>query len=396
MKILTFSTLYPNAARPGHGIFVETRLRYLVGSGAVQPTVVAPVPWFPFEGGVFGEYAKHARAPREETRSGIRVLHPRYPLIPKVGMTTAPALLAAAALPVLQGLLARGQDFDLIDAHYFYPDGVAAAWLGRRLNRPVVITARGTDLNLIPQYTLPRRMIQWAARQSAGMITVCKALKDTLVELGIEPQRVDVLRNGVDLQLFQPIARAERRAELGLSGRTLLSVGFLIPRKGHDLVIAALPMLPDVELLIAGEGPEEASLKALAARLNVHQRVRFLGALPQARLRDYYGTADALVLASSREGWANVLLESMACGTPVVASNVWGTPEVVAAPEAGVLMAERTPEALAGAVRQLFANYPDHAATRRYAERFSWDDTTRGQLELFRRILAAAPRKQAA
>jgi glycosyltransferase involved in cell wall biosynthesis len=388
MKILTFSTLYPNAARPGHGIFVETRLRHLLATGAVQSTVVAPVPWFPFAAGVFGEYAKHARAPRQETRNDIRVLHPRYPLLPKVGMTTAPALLAAAALPVLQGMLARGEDFDLIDAHYFYPDGVAAAWLGQRLGRPVVITARGTDLNLIPRYNLPRRMIQWAAGHAAGMITVCKALKDTLVDLGVAPQRIEVLRNGVDLDLFWPGARPERRAELGLRGRTLLSVGFLIPRKAHDLAIAALPMLPDTDLLVAGEGPEEASLKALAARLGVTERVRFLGALPQARLRDYYCAADALVLASSREGWANVLLESMACGTPVVASNVWGTPEVVAAPEAGVLMAERTPQALAQAVQALFASYPDHAATRRYAERFSWDDTTRGQLELFQRILA--------
>ena len=215
-----------------------------------------------------------------------------------------------------------------------------------------MITARGTDLNLIPRYNLPRRMIQWAAGHAAGMITVCKALKDTLVDLGVAPQRIEVLRNGVDLELFRPGARPERRAELGLRGRTLLSVGFLVPRKAHDLAIAALPMLPDTDLLIAGEGPEEASLKALAARLGVAERVRFLGALPQARLRDYYGAADALVLASSREGWANVLLESMACGTPVVASNVWGTPEVVAAPEAGVLMAERTPQALAQAVRR--------------------------------------------
>lgn len=387
MRLLTFSTLYPNAARAGHGIFVETRLRHLLASGRIESRVVAPVPWFPFKHARFGGYTIHARAPREEVRHGINVLHPRYPVIPKFGMSAAPFLLAAAAVPTVRRLRASGYDFELIDAHYFYPDGVAALLLGRWFGKPVVITARGTDLNEIPQYLLPRKMIQWAARHASGMITVCKALKDVLVELGVESQRVDVLRNGVDLQLFQPIARAERRAEFGLDRRTLLSVGYLIPRKGHDLVIRALPLLPDVELLIAGDGPEEGNLKAIAARLGVSERVRFLGALPQAQLRDYYGAADALVLASSREGWANVLLESMACGTPVVASSVWGTPEVVATPEAGVLMAERTPDALASAVQKLFANYPDHMATRRYAEQFSWDDTTRGQLTLFERIL---------
>ena len=117
------------------------------------------------------------------------------------------------------------------------------------------------------------------------------------------------------------------------------------------------------------------------------ERVSFLGALPQAELRDYYGAADALVLPSEREGWANVLLEAMACGTPVIASRVWGTPEVVAAPEAGLLMAERTPQGLADAVTALRAHYPDRLATRRYAERFSWDDTTAGQLQLFARVL---------
>ncbi|HYE39559.1 MAG TPA: glycosyltransferase, partial [Ramlibacter sp.] len=115
----------------------------------------------------------------------------------------------------------------------------------------------------------------------------------------------------------------------------------------------------------------------------------FLGALAQEVLRDYYGAADALLLASSREGWANVLLESMACGTPVLAPRVWGIPEVVASEEAGLLYGERSSGAIAAAVNALREKPPDRGATRRYAERFSWDDTTQGQLRLFRAIVAA-------
>jgi teichuronic acid biosynthesis glycosyltransferase TuaC len=147
-----------------------------------------------------------------------------------------------------------------------------------------------------------------------------------------------------------------------------------------------MPSLPDVHLYIAGSGPDRKKLEDLVQTLKVQQQVRFLGPLPQTELKRYYGGADALVLASSREGWANVLLESMACGTPVIASNVWGTPEVVAAPEAGVLMSERTPQGVIEAVRRLRAEYPSSEATRRYAEQYSWDDTTQGQLDLFRKV----------
>src|SRR5688572_15378770 len=125
MKLLTFSTLYPNAARPIHGIFVETRLRELLASGQVESKVVAPVPWFPIRHAAFGDYARHASVPAEERRHGVEVLHPRYPLIPKLGMTAAPLLLAQAMKPTIRKLLQR-YDFDAIDAHYLYPDGVAA------------------------------------------------------------------------------------------------------------------------------------------------------------------------------------------------------------------------------------------------------------------------------
>lgn len=386
MKILTFSTLYPHAARPSHGIFVETRLRHLLASGKVESKVVAPVPWFPSTDARFGEYALHARAPREERRHGIEVLHPRYPLLPKIGMSLSPFLLACAVRPLLERIL-RSYPFDLIDAHYFYPDGVAAAMLGKRLGKPVVITARGTDVNLIPRYRLPRAMIRWAARRAAGIITVARALKDDLIRVGVPGERIEVLRNGVDLQLFRPVERDAARGRLRFARITLLSVGHLIPRKAHDLVIRALSSLPEMDLVVIGDGPDRNALGALAREVGVGDRVRFVGALRQEELRSYYGAADALVLASSREGWANVLLESMACGTPVVASRAGGSPEVVAAPEAGVLLAERTPQAVVDGVRRLFARRPDRAATRSYAEKFGWEETTRGQLQLFERVV---------
>jgi glycosyltransferase involved in cell wall biosynthesis len=387
VKVLTFSTLYPNAARPGHGTFIETQLRQMLASGRVESMVVAPVPWFPFRHPRFGDYAVHARAPHEAQRHGIRIVHPRFVAVPKIGMTLAPFLLAHSVLPAMRRVLADYR-FDLIDAHYFYPDGVAAVMLGRRLGKPVVISALGTDVNLFPRYRLPREMIRWAARHAAGIITVARALKDRLVELGVPAERIEVLRNGVDLHLFRPIDREVWRTRLGFRRTTLLSVGNLIPIKGHDLAIRALLLLPETDLVIVGYGPERAALGDLARTLGVADRVTFAPVMPQEELRNYYGAADALVLASSREGWANVLLESMACGTPVIASKVGGTPEVVTAHEAGVLMAQRTPEALAQAAWELLSSQPDRGATRCYAAKFSWDATTEGHIRLFERILA--------
>jgi teichuronic acid biosynthesis glycosyltransferase TuaC len=387
VKIVTFGTLYPDSTRPYHGVFVEQRLLHLLELGGIEARVVAPVPWFPSKARIFGDWAAYAAVPAREERSGVEVRHPRFFTIPKVGMGLQPGFLASAAEPVLRDLEAGGFAFDLIDAQYFYPDGVAAVRLGEKLGKPVVITARGTDVNLIPRHAGPRRMILDAARRAAGIVCVCQALKDALVDLGVPAGRVTVLRNGVDLVKFRPVDRAEARRALGFARTTLLAVGHLIPRKGVDLAIRALPSLPDCDLAIVGAGPEEARLRVLAAGLGLAERVRFAGRVAHDELRTWYTAADALVLASDREGWANVLLESMACGTAVVATNLWGNPEVVAAPEAGLLMRERTENALAEAARALLASPPDRAATRRYAERFSWDETARGLKALFEGVL---------
>jgi glycosyltransferase involved in cell wall biosynthesis len=392
IRLLTFSTLYPSAARPAHGVFVEQRLRHLLASGAASAVVVAPVSWFPSTNRRFGEYAALAATPREEERHGVRVLHPRYPLPPRAGMTIAPLTLALSARATLRRLLAEGLQFDVIDAHYFYPDGVAAALLAHWFDRPFTITARGTDVTVLPRYRLPRAMIRWAGRRAAAIATVCEALRDEVLGLGLPADRVRVLRNGVDLQRFRPLDQAAARQSLGMSDRTLLSVGLLIPRKGHDLVIEALCELPELKLVIVGDGPGEAALRRRAHELGVADRVRFDGHVSHDRLPAYYSAAAALVLASSREGLANVLLEALACGTPVIATDVNGTREAVSDAAAGVLLAERSAAAIVAGVRQLFSRRPQRTATRAHAEQFSWDAATRGQIDMFRATLRMAGR----
>ena len=393
MKILVFSSLYPNSQQASHGIFVENRLRQLLGfAPGIEARVVAPVPWFPSTHPRFGDYAKYAAVERRDERHGIQIWHPRYPVIPKIGMQVTPWLMYRAVRKTVRGLQQHGFDFDLIDAHYFYPDGVAAMWLAEEFGRPFTVTGRGTDLNLIPQYDGPRRRIRQVGAKAVHMMTVAGALKDYLRDLGVADERVTVLRNGVDLDFFHPPdQRSLLREKLGFGERpTLLSVGHLIERKGHHLVIEAMRELGDMDLVIAGDGEEDTALRQLVAQWGLEQRVHFAGRLGQEQLREHYQAADALVLASSREGWANVLLESMACGTPVVATPVDGTPEVVASDDAGQLTRDRTASGIVAAVRTLFSALPERTATRRYAEGFSWDDTSRGQVEIFERAIAAA------
>jgi glycosyltransferase involved in cell wall biosynthesis len=204
----------------------------------------------------------------------------------------------------------------------------------------------------------------------------------------VDGSKIVALRNGVDLQMFTPPTdRSALKKSLSIQDPSILSVGHLIERKGHHIVIEALAHLPDHHLYIAGDGPERNALQKLTHDMALEARVHFLGEIPHNCLKDYYGAVDAMILASSREGWANVLLESMACGTPVVATAVWGTAEVVRSPQAGILCKERNATMIAQSVRQLFANYPDRPKTRSYAEGFDWEETTVGQLELFTKIL---------
>lgn len=382
--LITYTSLYPNSEMPQHGLFVEQRLRRIVATGRVHSTVIASLPWFPLRSARFGQYARMARVPRRELRGDIEVLHPRYPMIPKFGMNIQAQLLTHATRTLVDRVrTARGSA--VLDAHYFYPDGVAAVSIGQRLSMPVTITARGSDINAIAEYAKPRAMILDAAKRCAAVVTVSEALRQRLIQLGVAPSRITVLRNGVDLNFFSPGSYTDERDRLGLSGHVVLSVGRLVRGKGHHLAIEAMQRLSGSTLLIAGEGPESAALRALSRRLGVDARVRFLGSIPPQQLCSCYRSADVLVLASEAEGMPNVVLEAMACGASVVATNVGGVPEVLHE-SVGRLISERSGDAIADAIETIQKRRIDRHEVRAWAEQFDWCDTIERSVALYERV----------
>ncbi len=354
MQVLTFTTLYPNAEMPNHCLFVEHRIRHISREPDVQVTVLAPVPWFPLRSARFGQWARFARVPAQENRHALVVHHPRFMSLPKIGMSLAPLLMALSLLPVVRRLH-RAHRFDVIDAHYLYPDAVAAVLLGRWLDIPVVGTARGSDVNRIAPHRGPRQWLQWALPKLQQLITVSQALHDRLRELNFALPAHALVRNGVDTSQFQPVqAMPEWRQALPADQPVLLAVGNLVPEKGFALVLDTLARLPGMQLIMIGDGPEKRDLQQQAEQLQISDRVHWLGRRPQAELAAAYAHADVLLLTSHSEGMPNVVLEALACGLPVVATAVGGIPEWLS-PPFGRCLAHRDPQQFATAVREQLA-----------------------------------------
>ena len=341
MKILVFSSLFPNNMWPGHGVFVKERMVHFSRQTGCEIKIVAPVPYFPPI--KIGSRWQFSQIVHQETIEGLEVYHPRYFMMPKVGMFFYGRKMFLSVLPAVRRIQ-RSFDFDLIDAHYVYPDGFAAVLLGQFLKKPVVVSARGSDVNQFAKFPFIRKFLSYTLRRADQVIAVCQALKDAMMQLGLLGDKIAVIPNGVDIDKFYPVSKEEARKKLGLVGKKIiLSVGGLVPRKGFDLLVKALRILLDerqgqeLSLVIVGEGPSRKELEQMIAALNLGASVRLVGDVPHQELYCWYNAADLFCLASSREGWPNVLLESLACGTPVVATNVWGIPEIICSDSVGLL-----------------------------------------------------------
>lgn len=394
-SIVVLSSLFPSQVQPGSGLFVRERM-FRVGRH-LPLAVVAPVPWFPLQGLLrLLRPGFRPGAPGHERQAGHDVWFPRFLSAPGLLKRLDGLTMALAAWPRLRALRRAGR-LDLIDAHFAYPDGYAATLLGRWLDVPVTVTLRGTEARLAKDPVLAplmRRALQRATR----VLAVSDSLRQVAIGLGLPPDRVRVVGNGVDLARFHPMPRDEARRQLGLAtdAPVLISVGGLVERKGFHRVIELLPALrarfPGLQYLVVGgpspEGDMGPALRQQVAELGLQDVVRFVGPVSPDGLRPLLAAANVFALATRNEGWANVFLEAMACGLPVVTTDVGGNAEVVCRPELGTVVPFGAPERLLAALDAALSSVWDAGAIRRYAEDNTWDKRVDELLGLFHGLRA--------
>ena len=375
MQLITYTNLFPDKEYPRHGVFVRERLNQLVRQPGVTAAVVALRPGW-----------RNTSASRDPSGAPYPVRYQFVPTLPKVTNWMDPWLWARASMRAVRESM-DGHDSVLLDAQFLYPDGVAATIIGRTLGIPVVLTARGSDVNVKCENPVMRRWVRWSAARSDALITVSGALLVKLRAFGVHCTRMLAIPNGVDVERFEPQDKSASRLEFDVGGHVLLSVGHLVREKGHHLAIGALARLPETTLVVAGEGPERHSLAGLASRAGVADRVRFLGTVDPGRMPYLYSAADAVVLASVREGMPNVVLESLACGTPVIASAVGGIPEVLTSRVAGRLIDDLTESGIVSAVREIRDAAASTEAVRKFAMDLRWQPRAAEQVGLYRSVL---------
>ncbi|MCT2400402.1 glycosyltransferase [Novosphingobium mangrovi (ex Huang et al. 2023)] len=397
MRILSISTLFPNPVKPSFGVFVGNQMRAVMARGDVDLTMVSPIGMPPWPLSTRPPYARLRDIPETSDAVGIEVHYPRFTLFPKIGGDSNPGRIASAVLPLVRELHAR-KPFDLVDAEFFFPDGPAAAIIARKLDLPLTIKSRGADIHFWGQRPRALAQMKQAAQQAAGLLAVSQAMRDDMIALGMPAERIGVHYTGLDREKFHPVERGAARAlvsampNLGIwsEGPLLVTPGALIPRKGQRLVIEALTRLPEARLALAGTGEDEGHLRALAKQLGVAERVHFLGLVNHDVLPHVLCAADVLVLPSASEGLANVWVEGLACGTPIVIPDIGGAREIVKDETAGRLV-ERTPESIAGAVAAILAAPPSQAEVAENVSRFSWGVNAQNIVRFWKDVLDGTP-----
>lgn len=322
MKVLIISNLFPNKMEPNKAMFNKQQFGEL--SKLCELKIVAPLPYLKYS---LGE------VPKKEIIDDIEVYHPRYLVIPKVLRSLYGVFYFLGVIGRVREIY-RSFKFDVILSSWVYPDGFGSALIARIFRKPFIIKVHGTDVNVLTQYFLRREMILYTFKRADMIIAVSKALKEKIISLGIPEEKIQLISNGVDTDLFRPIQKKACRDKLGLplDKRIVLYIGNLEKVKGIDLLVDAMKYLPgDIELAVIGTGP-------LRNRLRSAKRISFYGSRSHSEIPLWMNACDVFCLPSRNEGCPNVILEAMACGVPIVASRTGGIPELIKSEKSGILV----------------------------------------------------------
>ena len=390
MKVLVITQLFPNRKQPFLGIFVRERIKAVAKLCNVK--VVAPVPWFP-PLKIFKRWYKFSQIPKKEIQGGLEVYHPRFFVIPKIGKCFDGIFYFLSIFPYILKLRKKF-NFDILDVHWAYPDGFAGVLIGKLLKRPVSISVRGTDITIYVGYSLLRKIITYLLNKANVIIAVANSLKGEIVKLGISEERINVIPNGIDTKKFLPLNRNEARKKLGLPVEKfiILSVGNLVELKGFHYLVDAVFKIKrskkDILLLIIGEGEWRRRLEMQIAKLNADACIKLLGLKSNNELYKWYNAANIFCLASEKEGCPNVILESLACGIPVVATHVGGIPEIICSEDYGILVKHQNSEELAKAIERALEKNWDRKMLVQYAQKNSWDKCANKVFQEFKTVLS--------
>ena len=389
MKVLTFTTLFPNKIKPNNAIFVYHRMAAVAKYHPVELKVIAPVPFFPpFR--INKKWYEFSCIPKQENISGFDVFHPSYVVIPKIGMSLYGLSMFAGTLKTAKKLY-KEFPFDIIDAHFAYPDALAAVLLGKYFKKPVVISTRGTDINLYTRFPLIKSLLRYALNSASHIISVCNDLKQIMLSMGVHVD-ISVIPNGIDPKYFKALPMNQCRKQLNLpqDRKIVLSVGSLTEGKGHHVLIKAVShILESGErpplLCILGSGPMRNNLEELITEYNLTPYVKLIEEVKNQELNKWYSAADLFCLATAREGWPNVVSESLSCGTPVVATAANGIPEIIISDQYGFLVS-RTPDNFAEKIQYSLKHNWDRPKISKFGRQRSWKDVAIEVYSVFEQV----------
>lgn len=388
MKILMLTRLFPSREFPAFGTFCLERAKALAQHADVR--VMVPTPYFPGWLPGRASWKRWSKVERHgEILPGIKVSYPRYLSIP----ATATWLQGTAmARSVMQDLASFEDGWlpDVIDGHFAFPDGYAATKLAKSLRLPCVITCHGSDLREYPSIPIAGNMTRWALSNADRVISVSSYLLQRSVELGCRQEHAVFLTNGVDPAKFSVRAQAECRERLGLPLERKIGVyvGYLIDRKDQSLILRAVHDIrtrgaqPPLIVLV-GDGPNRQKIEREISEMNIADDVVLAGQQSHAEVAYWMGAADWLLLSSSYEGWATVYFEAMACGRPVITSNVSSASDAINDAAYGKVVEPRTAEAFATAIMDAMRHDYDPTAIRAYAEAHSWNNWAAKAMQIF-------------